>query len=225
MLNAVDSNYNIICASRKLVESVGLHHLEDAAGRKCYRVWKNPGAKASDDENHLLQAVMPKNILMETDLPAPGPAIRANANQIQQVLTNLVTNAWEAMPEGGGAIRLTVKTVSPEEIPPTNRFPIDWRLRDERYACLEVADTGRGIEEQDMEKLFDPFFSTKFTGRGLGLPVVVGIAGAHGGLVTVESGVGGRRSEDGRRRSEGRGRKAEVRGRRRAGACFGSFSL
>jgi len=153
----------------------------------------------------LLQAVMPKNILMETDLPSPGPAIRANANQIQQVLTNLVTNAWESMPEGGGAIRLTVKTVSAEDTPKSHRFPIDWRPRDESYACLEVGDTGCGIEEQNMENLFDPFFSTKFTGRGLGLPVVVGIAGAHGGLVTVESGVGGRKSEDGGEGSEGRG--------------------
>ena len=138
----------------------------------------------------LLQAVMPKNIHMETDLPSPGPAIRANASRVQQVLTNLVTNAWESMPEGGGAIRLTAKTVSAEDIPSTKRFPISWRPQGERYACLEVADTGCGIEEQDMEKLFDPFFSTKFTGRGLGLPAVVGIAGAHGGLVTVESHAG-----------------------------------
>ena len=157
----------------------------------------------------LLQAVMPKNILMETDLPAPGPAIRANANQIQQVLTNLITNAWESMPEDGGAIRLTVKTVSAEEIPKAHRFPIDWRPRDESYACLEVADPGCGIEEQDLEKLFDPFFSTKFTGRGLGLPVVVGIAGAHGGLVTVESHVGGQRTEGGGRRTEGGGQGSE----------------
>jgi len=68
-----------------------------------------------------------------------------------------------------------------------------------------VADPGCGIEEQDLEKLFDPFFSTKFAGRGLGLPVVVGIAGANGGLVTMESHVGGQRTEGGGQRTEGRG--------------------
>jgi two-component system, cell cycle sensor histidine kinase and response regulator CckA len=55
------------------------------------------------------------------------------------------------------------------------------------YACLEVTDTGCGIAVENIEKLFDPFFSSKFTGRGLGLPVVLGIIKAHGGAVTVES--------------------------------------
>ena len=50
-----------------------------------------------------------------------------------------------------------------------------------------MADTGCGITNTDIEKLFDPFFTTKFTGRGLGLSVVIGIVKAHGGGVTVES--------------------------------------
>ena len=55
------------------------------------------------------------------------------------------------------------------------------------YACLEVMDEGCGIEDKDIENLFDPFFSSKFTGRGMGLAVVMGIVRAHGGVVTVES--------------------------------------
>ena len=66
-------------------------------------------------------------------------------------------------------------------------LPIDWQPRDTAYACLKVSDTGCGIPEKDFEKIFDPFFSTKFTGRGLGLPVVLGIIRAHHGAVTVES--------------------------------------
>jgi two-component system cell cycle sensor histidine kinase/response regulator CckA len=136
----------------------------------------------------LLRAAMPKDMALDTDLPSPGPAISANANQVQQVLTNLVTNAWEAGIDGRGAVRVTVKTVPPAGIPASPRFPIDWRPHDTvSYACMEVVDAGSGIPVKDIEKLFDPFFSSKFTGRGLGLSVVLGIVQAHGGVVTVET--------------------------------------
>jgi PAS domain S-box-containing protein len=134
-----------------------------------------------------LRTVLPGEMALETDLPLHGPVISASAIKIQQVVSNLATNAWEAVGESRGAIHLNVKTVSPGEIPQSHLFPIDWQPRDNAYACLEVADSGCGIEENDIEKLFDPFFSSKFAGRGLGLPVVLGIVRAHGGAVTVES--------------------------------------
>jgi len=133
----------------------------------------------------LLNAAMPIDRALETDLPSLGPGISANANEIQQILTNLVTNAWEAGGDAKGAVHLTVKTVSPADIPAWRRFPLDWRPRDNAYACLEVVDRGSGIAGEDIEKIFDPFFSSKSTGRGLGLPVVLGIARAHRGAVTV----------------------------------------
>lgn len=123
-------------------------------------------------------------------MPCPGPTIKGNVHQIQQVLTHLATNAREALGESRGAIHVVVKTVSPTDIPATHRFPLDWQPPDNLYACLEVTDTDCGIAETDIEKLFDPFYSTKFTGRGLGLPVVLGILRAHRGAVTVESTVG-----------------------------------
>jgi|WetSurMetagenome_2_1015567.scaffolds.fasta_scaffold14828_2 PAS domain S-box-containing protein len=134
----------------------------------------------------LLQVTMPQNVTLVTDLPSFGPGITANPSHIQQVLTNLLTNAWEAVGEGSGAIHLTVKTVSSADIPASHR-PISWQPDDSPYACMEVEDTGCGIADKDIEKIFDPFFSTKFTGRGLGLPVVLGILKAHRGVVTVES--------------------------------------
>jgi two-component system cell cycle sensor histidine kinase/response regulator CckA len=106
---------------------------------------------------------------------------------LQQILTNLITNAWEAVGEGRGVIRLGIKTVSPADIPAAHRFPLDWQPQDNAYACLEVTDAGCGIAAKDIENLFDPFFSSKFTGRGLGLAVILGIVKAHGGAVTVES--------------------------------------
>jgi len=135
----------------------------------------------------LLRTAIPNNVVLEADLSTPGPAISANANQIQQVLTNLLTNAWEAVGEDGGSIHLRVKAVSLTEIPIVHRNPIDWQPQDNAYACLEVTDTGCGIADKDIEKIFDPFFSSKFTGRGMGLAIVMGIVRAHGGAITVES--------------------------------------
>jgi two-component system, cell cycle sensor histidine kinase and response regulator CckA len=150
----------------------------------------------------LIAVAMPENVVLEQDLPTPGPAVRADASQIQEVLTHLVTNAWEAMGEGGGTIHLGVKTVAAKDIPATHRFPIDWHPKEKAYACLEIRDQGPGIPGEDIERLFDPFFSTKFAGRGLGLPVVFGIVRAHGGCIAVESRCGTRRSEVGGQKLE-----------------------
>jgi signal transduction histidine kinase/DNA-binding response OmpR family regulator len=135
----------------------------------------------------LLQAAAPKGVILNADFPSGGPVIHANASQIQQVLTYLTTNACEAAGENKVVIGLSVKTVSLADIPAFKRFPIDWQPQESVYACLEVADTGCGIPYKDIENVFDPFFTTRFTGRGLGLPVVLGIVGAYGGGITVES--------------------------------------
>jgi PAS domain S-box-containing protein len=135
----------------------------------------------------ILRAAMPAGVALESDLPMPGPVVVGNANQVQRMLTNLAANAWEAIGASPGAIRLSVKTVSAEVIPPTHRVPPDWQPQDNAYACIEVTDTGCGIEDKDIETLFDPFFSSKFTGRGMGLAVVLGIARTYGGVVIVES--------------------------------------
>jgi PAS domain S-box-containing protein len=139
----------------------------------------------------VLQAGMPKDIVMETDLPSPGPFISADAKQIRQLLTNLAINAWEAIGDKAGIIRIAVRTVSSRDIPASHRFPVQWCPLEQQYVCLEVRDSGCGIEEKDIENLFDPFFSTKFAGRGLGLSVVLGIVRAHSIAITVESGIGG----------------------------------
>jgi signal transduction histidine kinase len=95
----------------------------------------------------------------------PGPTIRANADQMRQVLTNLATNAWEAGSSGRAEIQVTVKAVTAAAVSLAHRVPPDWQPLDPAYACLEVVDQGCGVAEADIEKLFDPFFSSKFTGR------------------------------------------------------------
>jgi len=135
----------------------------------------------------LLQAAAPKNLHLALDVAAAAPIIKASALQVRQLLTNLVTNAWEATRASHGTIDLAVKTVSAEEISATHRFPIGRQAEDAAYGCLSVTDNGVGIATDDIDKLFDPFFSSKFSGRGLGLSVVLGIVKGHGGLITVES--------------------------------------
>lgn len=74
-------------------------------------------------------------------------------------LANLILNAYESLKRVHDVIHLTVKTVKLSEIPVSLRFPVDWQQQGEEYACVEVLDTGCGIAEADMEKLFDPFFA------------------------------------------------------------------
>ena len=134
-----------------------------------------------------LHQALPGEVTLESACPTPGPVIKGNAEHLQQLLTNLVTNAGEAMSLAGGNVRLSLSTCPAAEIPTDYRFPIGWQPMGQDYACLEVADIGVGIPAADIEKLFDPFFSTKFTGRGLGLSVVLGLVQAHGGCLTVAS--------------------------------------
>ncbi|MBK8479026.1 MAG: PAS domain-containing protein [Opitutaceae bacterium] len=135
-----------------------------------------------------LRFSLPLGVELATDWPVPGPAIEGNADQIQQILANLVDNAWEAMGQDRGIVRLAVTIVAGAVIPAGNRRPLEFQPQGRGdYACVEVADSGGGIAEAEMGKLFDPFFTTKFTGRGLGLPVVLGILRAHAGAIAVES--------------------------------------
>ncbi len=138
----------------------------------------------------VLRAGLPDTACLEVECPSPGPVVQGDASQIQQLLTNLVTNAWEALGASRGTARLSLTACQAEAIPIAHRFPVGWQPREPDYACLEVRDTGCGIPSENLETLFDPFYSTKFTGRGLGLPVVLGIVQAHGGGIVVESRLG-----------------------------------
>jgi len=135
----------------------------------------------------LLKAAIPKGMILNVDFPDSGPVIRSNEDQIQQILVHLITNAWESIPGNQGSIGLAIRTVAHGEIPPSKRFPMDWQPQPVPHACLEVSDTGCGISNQDIEKLFDPFFTTKLIGRGMGLPVVMGIVKTQDGCITVNS--------------------------------------
>ena len=108
-----------------------------------------------------------ENINLVRKLNPQVPDIMADPSQIHQILVNLVVNAIQTMPEGG---RLTVRTDASED-----------------YVLLTVEDMGAGMDEELIENIFMPFFTTKEMGTGLGLPVVHGIVTAHGGTIKVDS--------------------------------------
>ena len=135
----------------------------------------------------MLQNAMPEGIALKTDLLSSGPIVSAHANEMLQVLTNLINNGSESIGNGAGTVTLATSIIQASEIPESHLVPIGWKPAAETFACLEVTDTGCGIAEEDLNKIFDPFFTTKFTGRGLGLAVVLGLVKTWGGAISVES--------------------------------------
>ena len=113
--------------------------------------------------------------------------INANRNRLVQVLKNLVINASESYGNETGKILISVSMVKSKEIPHTHRFPIAWTPEHDLYGCLKVQDNGSGIAEDDLSKIFDPFYTTKFAGRGLGLANALGCMRSIGGGITVSS--------------------------------------
>lgn len=134
-----------------------------------------------------LQETLPKEVSLETELAFPGPVVRANMGQLQQVLSYLFSNARESILEDTGSIRLATRVVPASEIPDSHLIPVGWRAAADFYACLEVRDSGRGMTLEEVDKSFDPFFSTKISGRGLGLAVVLGIVKGLNGAIGVRS--------------------------------------
>lgn len=131
------------------------------------------------DLNQVIEEVLPlvrtslgKTASIQLALAPNLPAIEADGNQLQQVVVNLLTNAGEAL-----AREIVVRTGA----------MTGGELSPDPSVFLEVKDDGTGMDEETRMRIFDPFFSTKFTGRGLGLSAVAGIVSGHGGKIRVES--------------------------------------
>jgi signal transduction histidine kinase len=134
----------------------------------------------------LIENDLPKNVQVELDLTPGLPSITADAEQLKQVFINLALNAVQAMPDGG---RLMVRTRRPHA-------PVEMGLSDStpRYSADQVevrfADTGAGIPEDALDRIFIPFYTTKTKGTGLGLAISQRIVKGHGGTIEVQSRLG-----------------------------------
>lgn len=122
----------------------------------------------------------------DLDLDEALPPVNCDVMQLRHVLMHLATNAFEAIGEAAGCVTIQTRRMHCAGAKLPNALPRE-TLPDGVYACVEVHDTGPGISAADRERIFDPFFSTKLTGRGLGLAAALGIVRAHHGAIQVES--------------------------------------
>jgi signal transduction histidine kinase len=130
----------------------------------------------------LLSSFLKPPIAIETELPSDLPKIYADRNQMQMALVEVLTNASEAI-ETQGLIRIICR----KEVVTAERVKAFAGLVPGIYVSLTVADNGKGMNEETRSRVFDPFFTTNFLGRGLGMAAVYGIVKSHDGRISIES--------------------------------------
>ncbi len=143
------------------------------------------------DVVQMLERIIPESISLQVNAKPDQFFSLADSGQLQQVLMNLVVNARDAMPRGG-LLKIDAEEV---KLDPTERMDdADGRAKNSPFVLLTVSDSGVGIDEESLDRIFEPFYSTKnirsgarTEGTGLGLSVVYGIVKQHGGFVDVDS--------------------------------------
>ncbi len=126
------------------------------------------------------------NVTMELDLADPMPLIAADADQMRQMVSGFVTNAIEALGSKSGRVHISTGSMHCDRDYLSATY-LKEEMPEGLYAYVEVVDTGCGMDAETLGNVFDPFFSTKFTGRGLGMAAVMGIIRSHGGAIKVSS--------------------------------------
>jgi len=143
----------------------------------------------------LAQATIPRNIEVKSHINADCGLVSADPTQIHQIAMNLITNAFHAVEQTGGMIDIALKETAIGSFGKKDDLPyhaIPGDLLAGRYACITVSDTGTGIDQALIDRIFEPYFTTKELGKGtgLGLSVVHGIIKEHGGDIGIYSEVG-----------------------------------
>lgn len=138
------------------------------------------------DMVRMLEVAISKKVTIRTNLADDPPMVEADATQMQQVIMNLVINAAEACGSGDGMVSITTGSMDCDAEYLGSAWIKDCH-KPGRYAYIEVADTGCGIAPDKLPRIFDPFYTTKSAGRGLGLAAVLGIVRGHRGALKVYS--------------------------------------
>ncbi len=163
----------------------------DLTGKMLTYAGRAPTEQKSVDVNQLIEDVLaivskavPKSVVLKSELDPRLPSVDGDPAQLQQVVMNFVTNAVESLTEGIGEVCVTTAT---RDVDSVKGQLIGTEFRLGRYVTLQVSDTGRGIDPSQAAKIFEPFYTTKSSGRGLGLSAVVGIINNHNGCMFVDS--------------------------------------
>ncbi|MBW1781823.1 MAG: response regulator [Deltaproteobacteria bacterium] len=130
----------------------------------------------------ILEPTLKPEVRIETDLPLRTRSVELDPAQMQMVLSAVVANSNDAMEESG-RIRVSAQDVELDD----TFVKAHPELSPGAYVCLTVADDGKGMDEETKNRMFEPFFTTHFIGRGLGMAAVYGIVTNHGGSITVDS--------------------------------------
>lgn len=141
-----------------------------------------------EESIRLIEAVIPASIEITTAIDRECDAVMADASQIHQVIMNLLTNAYHAMKGRGGELHVALDQVYVD----AELAAVESNMNEGPYARITVKDSGHGIAQEELERIYDPFFTTKDVseGTGLGLSTAHGIVQVHGGSITARSEVG-----------------------------------
>jgi PAS domain S-box-containing protein len=138
------------------------------------------------ETSSLIETALPNRTELQLELGDPLLLLEADRGQIQQVVMNLVINAAEALPDGGGYVRITTASQIITAVDDSNIY-MGANLPPGHYVALQVCDNGTGMDPKTLSRIFDPFFSTKVQGHGLGLAATLGIIRTHHGGIHVQS--------------------------------------
>ncbi|HXC16584.1 MAG TPA: PAS domain S-box protein [Holophagaceae bacterium] len=155
------------------------------SGKGAFELRRVDLSELVEDTARLLEVSVPRAVSLRLD-PGHGlPPVQGDPSQLRQVLMNLVINAAESMGGTEGTVRITTAL---ENLDAVALEPMQGAtLTPGPHVILRVADTGCGMDEAMLGRIFEPFFTTKFTGRGLGLPALLGIVRGHGAGLRVKS--------------------------------------
>jgi len=182
LLSAVDR------ASRRAADLV--RQLLNYAGKGRREIRPVNICQVVNDALAIVQASVSRKITIRSDVPENCPEIAADVGQLQQLVLNLVLNGAEAIGEDRGEVKVRVRVRSMSERELTEHFAGFGLPAGKDYIELTVTDTGSGMDESTLERIYDPFFTTKFMGRGLGLAAALGVVRSHGGGIRVQSSPG-----------------------------------
>ncbi|TNE87410.1 MAG: PAS domain-containing protein [Deltaproteobacteria bacterium] len=140
--------------------------------------------------SELIDASISKQAELVLEFQPALPPVEGDATQLRQVVMNLLTNASEALGEGGGRITVSGRMTTLAERDIEKLVVASEFMAPGEYVEIAVADTGQGMDAETVERMFDPFFTTKATGRGLGLAATLGIVRGHRGGLAVQSRAG-----------------------------------